>query len=133
MQFVFVPPQFNVSTTHGAYWWSERTCNTCCTSERSSCKHGAWATCSRVLILCCNCDTNGPTHALTVLSLVSSVALVFACFFAWPLKIVHYCSSCVVVRFILHVLLRALVLSILASDATDPDPANVNESIMNHQ
>ena len=35
------PPQFEVSTTHGAYWWSERRCNTCCTSERSSCEHRA--------------------------------------------------------------------------------------------
>ena len=27
-----VPPQFQVSTTQGACWWSERRCNTCCTS-----------------------------------------------------------------------------------------------------
>jgi hypothetical protein len=34
--------------------------------------------------------------------------------------LVHYCSSCVVVvRFIHHALLRALILSVLASSATD--------------
>ena len=30
-----------VSITQGAYWWSEWRCNTCCTSERSICEHGA--------------------------------------------------------------------------------------------
>ena len=38
---IFFPPQFKVSMTQGAYWWSERRCNTCCTSERSSSEHGA--------------------------------------------------------------------------------------------
>ena len=77
------------------------------------------------------CDTNGPT---TVLSLASSAASVFASSLG-PLRIVyciillhramhslsvHYCSSCVVVRFIIMLLFRALILSILASNATDP-------------
>jgi hypothetical protein len=33
---------------------------------------------------------------------------------------VHYCSSCVAVGFIQHASLRAVILSILASNATDP-------------
>jgi hypothetical protein len=66
------------------------------------------------------CDTNRPTHAPIVLSLVSS-ACFSACFFAWAIAdyalhrlgsqsgahslFVHYCSSCVVVRFIHHALI----------------------------
>ena len=38
---LFIPPQFNVSTIQGAYWWSKQRCNACCTTERSSCEHGA--------------------------------------------------------------------------------------------
>ena len=42
MQFFYSSAiQFKASTTQGAYWWSERRCNTCCTSERSGCEHGA--------------------------------------------------------------------------------------------
>jgi hypothetical protein len=90
------------------------------------------------------CDTNGPTHVPTVLSLASSAASVFASSLG-PLRIVHciillhramhslsvhYCSSCVVVRFIIMRLLRALILSILASNATDP--ANYHQWV-NHE
>jgi hypothetical protein len=43
---------------------------------------------------------------------------------------VPYCSSCVVVRFIHHALLRALISSMLVSNATDP--ANHHQWI-NHE
>ena len=88
-------PHFKVSMTPGAYRWSERRCNTCCTTERSSCEHRARTTCFRVLILCCiatlHCDTNGPAHAPTVLSLAqsaaSSAASVCASCFAWAIAV----------------------------------------------
>jgi hypothetical protein len=101
------------------------------------------------LVLYCDsvfCDTNGPTHAPTVLSLAPSAASVFASCFGWAIADcalnrlasqsgaftvpVHYCSSCVVVCFIHHALLRALISSILASNATDP--ANHHQWI-NHE
>jgi hypothetical protein len=92
------------------------------------------------------CDTNGPTHAPTILSLASAAASVFASSLGplWIVRcivllhrVVHslsvrYCSSCVIVRFIHHALLCALILSILASNATDPVKPITNESIMSH-
>jgi hypothetical protein len=83
-------------------------------------------------------DTNRPAHAPIVLSLASSAASVIASSLG-PLWIVHcivllhrvahslsvhYYRSCVVVRFIHH----ALILSIPASNATDP--ANHESSMM---
>jgi hypothetical protein len=95
------------------------------------------------------CDTSGPTHAPTVLSLASSAASVFASCFGWAIAdfvrcivllhraahslSVHYCSSCVAFRFIRHALLRALILPIMASnDATDP-ANHTNGPIMSYQ
>ena len=58
-----IPPQFKVSTTQGARWWSERRCNNC----------HLLSSVDPVLY----CYTNA-THVPTVLSLVSSAASVFA-------------------------------------------------------
>ena len=113
-----IPPQFKVSTTQGAHWWSERRCNNC----------HLLSSVDPVLY----CYTNA-THVPTVLSLVSSAASVFASslgqFMDSALHClasqsgaftgVYYCRSFVVVRFIHHALLRALILSILASNAID--------------
>jgi hypothetical protein len=97
------------------------------------------------LILCCiatlYCDTNGHNsrtdcfyrllHRLLQCVLLDSLGpLRFVRCIVLLHRVVHslsvhYCSSCVVVRFIHHVLLRALILSILASNESNTtDPAN---------
>ena len=96
-------------------------------------------TCFRVLILCCIATPTGQLtrplfyrlfHRLLqclLLRLGHCGLCAASSFFlhrvvhSLPVcTLVHYCSSCVVVvRFIHHALLRALILSVLASSATD--------------
>ena len=105
-------PQFKVSTTQGCV--SERSCNNCCTSENSSCEHGA--TCFRVLIMCCMfTPTASLTHYLFYRLLHRLLQCVFlrlshcgfcaslSCFTEWCMHcLCTYFSSCVAVRFIHH-------------------------------
>jgi hypothetical protein len=99
-------------------------------------------------VLYCDTDTSGPTHAPTVYRLFHRLLQCVLLASLGPLWIVrcivlfhravhslsaHYCSSCVVVRFIHRALLRALILPILVNNATDPANHTINGSIMSHR